>query len=97
MKREARAVYLELANEVNASLCTFCNCHRPPSCGGEGYCNHPFVPANERYPGHDCWGFRPKVKVPDMADIAGIVLAKGWLSWRYTLGEPIKVSGTKEI
>ncbi len=97
MKREARAVYVALANEVDAQLCCFCKSHDAIMCGDVG-CSHPLpVSDDEVYPGDDCWGFRPKVKVPDLADIVGIVLSNGWQSWRYELGDPIKVSGTKEI
>lgn len=97
MKRESRAVYLELGNEIDAELCSFCKYHDSKRCCS-GTCSIPLpVPkwATDMYPGDDCWGFRPVMPVSDMADIVGLVLANGWVAWRYSFGEKqLTVSGT---
>ena len=108
MKKAQRGIYLVLAAEIDTGLATFCKyaCWTGTSyCDGgdvEMECEHPLVPyygdcdCECVCPNTDCWGFRPELNVPDVADIVGIVLAEGYLNWAWMkVGEQILVSGRK--
>lgn len=89
MKKEQRAIYLVLTDEINCSLCTFCK-HAEFTgslCEAiENDCRHPLKDKSwefdkqveSAYEQGDCWGFRPAYPVEFVADVVGIVLAKGW-------------------
>jgi len=105
VKKEQRLVFRELSSEVETTLCSFCKYSISQGCKDGMECKHPLVdrtcnfPGEEELcPGDDCWGYRPVVKVSDVADIVGIILANGWREWMYVLPEDksILVSGRKE-
>lgn len=92
MKAAKREVYPVLWGLIGGVICT--SCRYGNSCGscGECYyeCGHPlddkmdFMDDGGPTPGDDCWGFRPSMKVSDIADIVGIVLENGWTNtWSF--------------
>jgi hypothetical protein len=90
MKKEERLVYLELAKEVNAQLCTFCRYGEGESegcCEGYCYCVHPIDKLadseNMISPGDDCWGFKPDMTVSLLADLVGAIVSQGWEEWAF--------------
>ena len=92
MRKSQREIYQILANEVAFSLCSFCKyakCYVSYCDGGNDIeCKHPLWKVNEGESEEasqlgDCWGFRPSHPISFIADIIGIILAKGWAfaSW----------------
>ena len=88
MNKEQRQIYVDLAGELNWSMCAFCKysvCYGN-ICDGfcdDGECEHPLVEVvgfGDDYlePYTDCWGFRPSHDVALCADIVGICLQNGW-------------------
>ena len=107
MKKDKREIYLILTAEVDAGLGGFCKYHHcwGSACdGGYAECEHPLQYRVPHYddsececPNTDCWGFRPRFKVSDVADIVGIVLAEGYLDWGWWQEDgQILVSGTRK-
>ena len=104
MKKQQREVYLELSKEVDAVLCSFCKYSRWDGGCEEASCDcqHPledyFSHSYGYYglePGCDCWGFRPVVRLADIADIVGIILGNGFREWSWDLtGDQIYVYGS---
>lgn len=84
MKRDQRLPYVELANEICWTLCSFCRYADWQGCGcDDGWmeCKHPVPAISDPVgngpgpePGDDCWGFRAALNVSDMADVVGLVL-----------------------
>jgi len=91
MKKEKRIVYLELANEINAALCTFCSQSRWESdgcCDGYAICEHPLSDRccwpwfdESPEPSDDCWGFKPAISVETAADIVGAIISQEYDEW----------------
>ena len=88
MKKTQRVIYLELAGEMDFTICCFCKYSKiiggesPCDCG-EPSCEHPLGYRLENSliePYQDCWGFQPCHPVDFCADITGICLSKGWES-----------------
>ena len=83
MKKAQREVYLNLSSEVSTYLCSFCK-----FCNS-GKCHHLLPVVSDRLydlvPTEDCWGFQPILPISAIRDIVGIVLAKGWIHWSYSL------------
>ena len=92
MKKAQRGIYMELASEMDSTICCFCKYSQcigsdsPCDCG-EPSCEHPLKDRLEDSfkgygiePRQDCWGFRPVHPVDFCADITGICLANGWES-----------------
>ncbi len=107
MKKEQREVYHVLAAEVDAGLGAFCKYLRGSGscCDGGLECIHPleyvvphFDDCECECPGTDCWGFRSKFTMADIADIVGVVLSEGYLDWMYRVDAngQILVSGEKK-
>jgi len=103
MKAEQREVYLALTKEIDWVLCSFCKHVLPDEACGEAECGHPLDAISGDLlvggPGDDCWGFRPNLPVPDIADIVGIILAEGWVVAQYSLPNEaglIEVCGSRE-
>lgn len=110
MHKEQRRIYLELASEMDFTMCCFCKYSRceggmsPCDCG-EPYCTHPLDYRLEEQwggyygiePGNDCWGFRSCHSVDFCADITGICLSKGWesVSWWQSKKDEWKVAEVK--
>jgi len=98
MKKEQRQVYIELATEIDASLCTYCHYASwvaDGCCEGHAECKHPIdsLSYQERFdedlsPDTDCWGFNPNLSVNLAADMVGAVLAAGWDEWAYIKYSP---------
>lgn len=66
MKPEKRLVFLELANEINCCICTWCkyaDWETEGCCEGYHICAHPIEKVcelmEEIEPGGDCWAFQP--------------------------------------
>lgn len=91
MKKQAREIYLTLSAVIDWPICPFCRyCESDGSspCSDEGYntCVCPIEAISRKYEddyempiiNDDCWGFSPCIRVADLADLVGIVLAKGW-------------------
>lgn len=109
MKKEARGIYLILSNEIGAQLCVACKYgdFTGSSCCDDGYyeCQHklndyigfPLYKADGcMEPGMDCWGFRPDMKVEDLADITGVILEQGFDEWSFTRSKgKTKIYGRK--
>lgn len=104
MKREQREVYWALADAICSPLCSFCKSSRfsGPCEDGDIECVHPIEyvreqEADKAFQTGDCWGFRPHYKLADIADIVGIILAKGWeyATWHEEDGV-LKVFGRTE-
>lgn len=90
MKKDQREIYQILANEVDWTICSFCKYAQSTGCccDDELECHHPLNTVycswaiekcvdNAMQMG-DCWLFRPGHSIDFIADIVGIVLAKGW-------------------
>jgi len=98
MKKEQRQVYIELSDEINAGLCTFCRYAdwvADGCCEGYAECSHPLdsLSSQARFeeempPGTDCWGFSPHLSVSLAADMVGAVIAAGWNEWAYIKYSP---------
>lgn len=105
MRKDKRTIYVELSNEADAQLCTFCKySKRDGFCKKvDCDCQHPLDVVKEftymtiLFPGDDCWGFRPLISVSDIADIVGIVLAEQFREWYWQLMDDnqIEVVGSK--
>ena len=109
MKKIDREIYITLAAEIDWNLCGFCRYARwegSPCCEDVSMeCEHPIEAIDDiaRWmdsPNQDCWGFKPRVNVRDLADIVGLILANDWdrerVSWRKEEGQ-IKVSGMSRV
>jgi hypothetical protein len=97
MKSTQREVFIEVACEIDGSLCSFCKYAEwsGSCCDNECECGHPIaekVIQHTRYetsfemttcPGEDCWGFKPAYPISDVADIVGLVLSEGFTDWSY--------------
>lgn len=97
MNKRQRAVYLELATEIRAQLCTFCKYSEFESdgcCAGWNYCTHPIDKLAEMDlgPGCDCWGFRPGMSLPVIADIVGAIISQGYNEWGIRIYSPAKLT-----
>ncbi len=97
MKKYERQAVIALAEEAQSTICAFCqygkgNCYN-------GWCFHfgaSFMPGGPpvMQPGMDCWAFRTRLTVADIADIVGIILQRQWASWEYSFdGDKLKVAG----
>ena len=84
MKKDKRLVYLELTKEIEWNLCPVCryNIFRGSvCCDGYQECHHPLEVITDMMddsglePGGDCWGFRNKYPLSDIADLVGIILS----------------------
>lgn len=100
MKYEKRLVYVELAGEIDAELCSFCKYGRSMGCDVGTECEHSLgekVRVTDDMQ-TDCWAFRPDMDISDIADIVGIILANEWVNWSFSQENgQIKVMGqTKE-
>lgn len=107
MKKNQRQIYQVLANEVDFCLCSFCRYSDSSGidccCDGELECLHPLSnqavfeeEIDEAMNMGDCWGFRPSHPVAFVADVVGIILAKGWsggASWWQDKEGEWKVAG----
>lgn len=90
MKKREREIYLTLSALIDWPICPFCRyCESDGSspCSDEGYntCICPIEAVSRKYEENDmpfvnddCWGFSPSIRVSDLADLVGIVLANGW-------------------
>ena len=103
MKKDRRNVYLELAKEINASLCCFCRHGEPCDCGSslcdesdDGYylCNHPieklsYANINELdcMPGDDCYGFTPSLTKPVFLELISILVSNKFTRWLYFIDD----------
>ena len=95
MKKEERGIFIELASQIDASLCTFCrygDWYSEGCCEGHNECQHPITELswenkNEDglYPGGDCYGFKPSFSVQMVADIVGSVLSQGYRDWGFLI------------
>lgn len=89
MKKAEREVYINLTQELDSPLCTFCKYYE----GGyspcdNGSCEHPLAyyvsfPHFEESvePGDDCWAFRPDRKIDYIAEIVSVVLSQDFVEW----------------
>ena len=102
MKGERREAYRVLAAEVGWTLCGFCRYARWNGSGCDGgwcECEHPIEKIAEQdmvCPDDDCWGFRARVNVSDMADIVGLMLSQfdpGATTWHKEKDGTIHVRG----
>lgn len=99
MNREHRQPYRDvLALLQGATLCTFCRFGQgvgwgdsPCQGGGWTECQHPIasvawelIHEDMLEPGADCWGYRPKFPMAVIADIVGMILGGGFISWGFT-------------
>lgn len=89
MKKDQRLVYLELTNEINCQICTFCKYAEYESegcCEGYSVCTHTLRERvikfgsydEEPEPGEDCFLFRPDLSASMVADIVGAILSQGF-------------------
>ena len=102
MKKEQREVYVELAQVMNASLCTFCkygSWQMEGCCEGYNECQHPVEALSWEYvheeslePGSDCYGFKANMGVDLVADIAGAIISEGYDEWFYRRYSPESVT-----
>jgi hypothetical protein len=102
MRRDQRQIYIELAKEINASLCTFCSYgewEAEDCCSGYNICNHPIDALSTENrceemlePGSDCYGFHPDMPVALIADIVGAALVEGWQEWAFRRYAPRQVT-----
>jgi len=101
VNKTTREIYLQLASEVDFTMCSFCEFYKavsgysPCDCG-EPNCTHPLgdrFDFNYEYgiePNMDCWGFRPSHDIAFCADIVGIMLRNKWESvvwWQNKKGQ----------
>lgn len=93
MNKEDRLVYVALAEQVHASICSFCRYgewYQDGCCEGHNECQHPIVALsyenkNEDIlePGGDCYGFRSAIPTSVTADLVGAILSQGYDDWFY--------------
>lgn len=95
MKGEEREIYLNLTEEINAQLCSFCQFHEYEDygcCEGCNECLHPLEilkdHSEDMKPGTDCWGFRPDMSLELLIDIVSAVISQkyndGWSFIKYS-------------
>lgn len=116
MKREQREIYLVLANELDSPMCTFCKYSKweGSPCTDDAYCEcqHKldkefdlFMGGDSKWPGDDCWGFRPAAHLNDIADVVGLILSEHFTNWSWektdsgtilVYGRPLQTPGQKE-
>ena len=101
MKAAQREIYKVLAAEIDWHICSFCKWTDGSFCSGDYGCYHPLAVISEEADcsATDCWGYRPRLKVQDVADIVGIILSEGFnpfdALWQLEDGQ-IKVYGRKK-
>jgi hypothetical protein len=107
MKKEQRDIYINLGDEIDAPLCTFCRYAEFVSdgcCEGYAECHHPIealsyqaIHEEDVEPGTDCFGFKAGLSVQLVADLVGEILTQGYREWFYRKYSPksVTVYGTK--
>lgn len=91
MKKQDRLVYLELAKEINAGICTFCKYAEWESegcCEGYNVCQQEMAES----PSSDCWGFRPNMSIPLICDLVSAVLTQGYEEWAFIRYSPTQLT-----
>lgn len=88
MKKEQREVYRVVVAEIDADICIFCRFAESLGCCDGMECRHPLEVVCEMQEsvcciGKDCWAFRPKMPISDIADIVGIVLSEKYMDWAW--------------
>ena len=79
MKAVQREIYSILSGSYG--LCCFCKYGVSMGCDVGTECKHPLEAARDREMDDqldDCWAFRPRYTVPEMADIHGEILIHDW-------------------